>query len=164
VNRRRTSTARGFLNEEWWHRTYWIFGTHFYSGYIGWYFAGREAPAGRLLAMDDTSIYGFSYKPEFYRGATDRQYTSSAWTGRAAAAGPARLRPRQPRLPAGAQGRYLLKQRWSQEVPLLVRAMVLADQTLFLAGPPDSALRSQAVLDGKQGRSCARSPPIRARR
>ena len=30
-----------------------------------------------------------------------------------------------------------LRYRWSQRIPLLVRAMVLADETLFIAGPPD---------------------------
>jgi outer membrane protein assembly factor BamB len=142
----------GFLNDDWWHRTYWIFGTHFYSGYIGWYFAGREAPAGRLLTVDDTSIYGFSYKPAFYRGATDRQYHLF---GLDRAEQPPQPPPDYTRASkdyaASGPGKYLLKQRWSQDVPLLVRAMAQADKTLFIAGPPEKALRSQAVFDGKQG-------------
>jgi hypothetical protein len=32
---------------------------------------------------------------------------------------------------------FAVKHRWSQEIPMLVRAMVLADKTLFVAGPPD---------------------------
>jgi hypothetical protein len=62
-----------------------------------------------------------------------------------------------------------LRYRWSQKVPLLVRAMVLADKTLFIAGPPDvideeeafdystdpnilAKLRQQdAALEGQQG-------------
>ena len=35
------------------------------------------------------------------------------------------------------QGGYFVKHHWTEEVPLLVRAMVLADETLFIAGPPD---------------------------
>jgi hypothetical protein len=30
-----------------------------------------------------------------------------------------------------------LRYRWSKRIPLMVRAMVLADKTLFIAGPPD---------------------------
>jgi len=142
----------GFLNDDWWHRTYWIFGTHFYSGYIGWYFAGREAPAGRLLALDDTSIYGFGYKPAFYRGATDRQYHLF---GLNRADQPSQPSPDYARAnrdySASGPGKYLLTQRWAQDVPLLVRAMALAGKTLFIAGPSEKALRSQAVFDGKQG-------------
>ncbi|MBM3472743.1 MAG: hypothetical protein FJX75_05655, partial [Armatimonadetes bacterium] len=142
----------GFLNDDWWHRTYWIFGTHFYSGYIGWYFAGREAPAGRLLALDDTSIYGFGYKPAFYRGATDRQYHLF---GLNRADQPSQPPPDYARAnrdyPPSGPGKYLLTQRWAQDVPLLVRAMALAGKTLFIAGPSEKALRSQAVFDGKQG-------------
>ncbi len=32
---------------------------------------------------------------------------------------------------------FVVKYDWSQEIPLLVRAMVLANKTLFIAGPPD---------------------------
>jgi outer membrane protein assembly factor BamB len=62
-----------------------------------------------------------------------------------------------------------LRYRWSQKIPLLVRAMVLANKTLFIAGPPDlvdeeeafdysaepdiaEQLRQQdAALDGQHG-------------
>jgi hypothetical protein len=37
---------------------------------------------------------------------------------------------------SGGSGHYV-KYHWSHDIPLLVRAMVLADRTLFIAGPPD---------------------------
>ena len=37
----------------------------------------------------------------------------------------------------GKQGGSLVKPYWTQDIPLLARAMVLADKTLFVAGPPD---------------------------
>ena len=67
----------GFLDGTWWHRTYWIFGTHFYSGYIGWFFAGREVPAGKILAFDEGRVYGFAYRPPFYRNRTGRGFIFS---------------------------------------------------------------------------------------
>ena len=33
--------------------------------------------------------------------------------------------------------RFLVNHSWTRDLPLLVRAMVLADKTLFVAGPPD---------------------------
>jgi hypothetical protein len=42
--------------------------------------------------------------------------------------------------PAG----FLVHHDWTQDLPLLVRAMVLADQTLFVAGPPDLVDEEQA--------------------
>jgi hypothetical protein len=45
--------------------------------------------------------------------------------------------------------------RWTRAVPFLVRAMVLADKTLFLAGPPDEANPQDlsAALEGQRGGS-----------
>ncbi|MBM3498236.1 MAG: hypothetical protein FJX74_06150, partial [Armatimonadetes bacterium] len=142
----------GFLNDDWWHRTYWVYGTHFYSGYIGWYFAGRETPAGRLLTVDEASIYGFGYRPDFYRGATDRQYMLF---GLDRGVQPPQPAPDYKRAntdyPAGGPGKFAVTHRWAQDVPLLVRAMVRAGGSLFVAGPSQKALRSQAIFDGAQG-------------
>lgn len=142
----------GFLNNDWWHRTYWILGSHFYSGYIGWYFAGREVPAGRLLVVDDASVCGFGYKPAFYRGSTERQYHLFALDRAKQRAQPAPDYERANREygPAG-EGRTYVQLRWSRDVSLLVRAMVRAGDVLFIAGPPEKALRSHLAFEGKDG-------------
>jgi len=128
----------GFLNGDWWHRTYWIYGEHFYSGYIGWYFAGRENPAGRLLTVTDEAIYGYGYKPTSYRGATGRAYHLFA-TDRAslAAAPPTDYRRANRDYASRARGKFRITFAWQKDVPLRVRAMVAAADTLFVAGPPD---------------------------
>jgi hypothetical protein len=41
-----------------------------------------------------------------------------------------------PRKSSGS-GRYFVKHDWTRDLPILVRAMVLADKTLLIAGPPD---------------------------
>jgi len=144
----------GFLNDDWWHRTYWIFGDHFYSGYIGWYFAGRETPAGRLLVLDDGAIYGFGYRPEFYHTANKQRYHLYAIDRSAVSPQPAPDYARANRdYPASGGGKFSVAYRWSVEVPLLVRAQILAGDKLFLAGPPSDALESQAAFDGAQGAS-----------
>jgi hypothetical protein len=71
----------------------------------------------------------------------------------------------------GRGGGSFVQRHWTQDVPLLVRAMVLADRTLFIAGPEDLVdeddafsllinrdkkiqkilAEQQAVFDGKRG-------------
>ena len=60
----------GFLDDSYWHRTYWMYGSRFVSGWCGYYLAGQAAPAGRILAFDDQTVYGFGRKPRYYRWTT----------------------------------------------------------------------------------------------
>jgi hypothetical protein len=45
-------SSSGFLNDTWWHRTYWQFGTHMGSNYGGWAGAGLRVPSGRIMVVD----------------------------------------------------------------------------------------------------------------
>jgi hypothetical protein len=49
----------GFLDDSWWHRSYWQIGTSMGSGWGGWSRAGQQVPAGRLLVTDGTRAFGF---------------------------------------------------------------------------------------------------------
>ena len=57
----------GFLDDTWWHRTYWMYGSRFVSGWCGYFRAGKAAPSGKILVFDDDRVYGFGRKPKFYR-------------------------------------------------------------------------------------------------
>ena len=51
---------RGFLDDTWWHRTYWIYGSTVLQGFTAWPIVGNVVPAGRLLALDgEHAIYGY---------------------------------------------------------------------------------------------------------
>ena len=136
--------STGMLDGSWLHRSYWIFGRAIASGAGGWPRAGKVTPAGRLLVIDDSSVYGYGRKYEYYRWTTPMEYHLFA-----AAKQPERVKPpvRKP-----ARDRKTQQQRkrrlanapktkplyhWSRQTPLYVRAMVLTDKTLFIAGPPD---------------------------
>jgi len=172
--------STGMLDDTWFHRSYWIFGKSIASGAGGWPRAGRVTPAGRLLVVDDSNVYGYGRKLEYYKWTTPMEYHLFAADRepeiikRTARKQTATLTPRQ-------QRQQKKKQRsapttrplyyWSREAPLYVRAMVLADKTLFIAGPPDiideeqifknpdapgvaGKLREQtSALDGKKGAS-----------
>jgi outer membrane protein assembly factor BamB len=60
----------GFLDDTYFHRSYWVYGRSFAGGHGGYYQAGKYAPSGRLLVHDDENVYGFGRKPQYYRWTT----------------------------------------------------------------------------------------------
>ncbi len=120
----------GFLDDTWWHRTYWIYGSRFVGGWCGYYQSGRAVPAGRILVLDEERVYAFGRKPQFFRWTTPIEHHLFA-ADRTLPPSPD-FDPRKP----GATP-YMVKHHWAADLPLYARAMVLADRTLFLAGPED---------------------------
>ena len=60
----------GFLDDTWWHRTYWVYGSRFLGGWAGYSQAGKVTPGGKILVFDDTKVYGFGRKQKYYRWTT----------------------------------------------------------------------------------------------
>jgi hypothetical protein len=143
----------GFLDDSNWHRTYWMYGSTFVSGWCGYFLSGKVAPAGKILVFDDSRVYGFGRKPQYYRWTTPIEHHLFA----ADKTAPASSGPDIKAKPAPAKG-FLVKHDWTQDVPLFARAMVLASGTLFVAGPPDVVDEQQAfrqIADPKVRRSLA---------
>jgi len=120
----------GLLDDSWWHRSYWIYGKRFYTGYRDWFRAGREMPAGRILVFDEEQVYGFGRRPKYYYWSTPLEYHLFNCL-------------KQPKLVASPEkhshvpewGQQQIAYLWQTDVPMLVRAMVLAGNILFAAGP-----------------------------
>jgi outer membrane protein assembly factor BamB len=140
----------GFLDDSGWHRSYWIFGTRFYTGYRDWFRAGREVPAGRPLVFDDSRVYGFALKPEYYYWSTPLEYHLFASS-------------REPKIVPSPEkhtrvpewGQRQIQYDWSKGAPLRARSMVLAGDALFVAGP-------RGVLDEERGYARADEAAARA--
>jgi outer membrane protein assembly factor BamB len=134
----------GFLDDSWWHRTYWIFGTNMRSGWGAWPDSGNQVPAGRLLVLDDSTVYGFGRFNQYHRNGSHvgmgnvRQLLYAAERNQppAPASQPA-SKAKQAKKPAAAPVARNVVARWSRTLPLMARAMVLSDRILFVAGPPD---------------------------
>ena len=60
----------GFLDGDWFHRSYWVYGRSFAGGHGGYYQAGKFAPSGRILVHDNDTVYGFGRKPQYLRWTT----------------------------------------------------------------------------------------------
>jgi outer membrane protein assembly factor BamB len=60
----------GFLDDTWFHRSYWVYGKSFAGGHAGYYQAGKFAPSGRILVFDENNVYGFGRKPDHLRWTT----------------------------------------------------------------------------------------------
>lgn len=164
----------GFLDGSWFHRGYFMYGKSIASGANGWFLAGRVIPAGRLLVVDDSTVYGFGRKPQYFRWTTPLEYhlfaadkrpeILSMRTGEPAGQAERLRRPEKCSVPI-IRPAY----DWSRSAPLQVRAMVLAKEKLFMAGPPDvvdeeevfsdqasaelraKLARQSAALDGREG-------------
>jgi len=144
----------GFLDDSGFHRTYWMFGQKVHSGCNFWFRAGRYTPSARIMVFNDDTVYGFGRQPKYmlwtpayeYRLFSAKKQLDPESIKRALA-GSEKL--------AKKIGVYWIFNReltgemsdkelsavdvnWSQEQPpLIVRSMVLAGETLFVAGPPD---------------------------
>jgi hypothetical protein len=64
----------GFLDDSWFHRSYWVYGRSFSGSHGGYYQAGKFAPAGRILTADDQNVYGYGRKPQYLRWTTPMEY------------------------------------------------------------------------------------------
>lgn len=135
----------GFLDNNWWHRTYWQIGTSMSSGWGGWPKAGQRVPAGRLLVTNGSHVYGYGRSQYDIPGAHVGIDAAGVW----GPIGKEQGRWTSYRLFAQAvephdkdqsDGQHDADNRygWARRVPVVVRAMVLAGNTLLIAGPPDT--------------------------
>jgi len=140
----------GFLDDNAWHRSYWLYGRAFSSGCNWWYRAGRYAPAGRILAFDGDKVYGFGREPGLFvwshvlenhlfcsaiQAEAENIEKVKQWSKKS---GRDAIFNRQFTRQANVGSRLAQKLHWSvSHPPLHARAMVLTGQTLFVAGPPD---------------------------
>jgi hypothetical protein len=147
----------GFLDDSQFVRSYMMYGKSVKSGWGGWEMMGKVTPSGRLVVVDENTVYGFERKPEFLSESIVEEFQLYAAEKAGDPKSIAKI-TQPPKQPANAfdkslfnyAGDWKLRQglpkseqtavkfKWTvDEPPLQVRAMVLADKTLFISGPPD---------------------------
>lgn len=63
-----------FLDDTWFHRSYWVYGRSFAGGHNGYYQAGKHTPSGRILVFGKDKVYGFGRKPEYLKWTTTMEH------------------------------------------------------------------------------------------
>ncbi len=154
----------GFLDDSWFFRSYWIYGKQVDSNYGGWLRPGHFAPCGRLLVMDDRRVYGFDRLPEYLCNASVQEYYLYAADREVTDEGIERVQAATRRIDLASRQRGASASDWAVRKkfslseqnaarfhwaagtpPIQARAMVLAGNVLYLAGPPD-VLDEEAAL------------------
>jgi len=64
----------GFLDDSWFHRSYWVYGRNFAGGHNGYFQAGKYTPEGRILVHDEKNVYGYSRLPQYYKWTTTMEH------------------------------------------------------------------------------------------
>lgn len=145
----RIFSATGFLDDTWWHRTYWQYGSSMGGGFGGWPSAAQRVPAGRLIVAgkDKLFVYGRSRYDAGnggnvhagHIGLVKRNYMDEGRVNHSA--NPYRLycASKSVKNVVGRKGKNapqpVVNRKWSVRVPVIVRGMVLAGDRLFIAGP-----------------------------
>ena len=152
----------GFLDTTWFRRTYWIYGRIYVSGAQGWARTGNIRPTGRILSMDNDSIYGFgrdSYPPSpgnrhqmYLMGEKERFFAAKRNDfGRVV---PDDATPRKKGGKKSSQGAST-NLRWSTPGNIQTRGMLLAGEgtegRLFVVGAKGDWVISKDAYDGKLG-------------
>jgi len=131
----------GFLDDSLWHRTYWGYGRAWASGAGGYHQAGRVIPAGRPLVFDDEKVYGYGRLWQYYRWTTPLEFELFA-----AKKQPEIVKAGSETKPIKKAGKRVGSRKipvtrfvsdWSDDIPVQVTSMVLTNNALFIAGPPD---------------------------
>ena len=155
---------RGFLDDTWWHRTYWVYGTEIGGGYTYWPLVGNVSPAGRLLTFDDGKlIYGYGRMAYLAGKGHVRPDMAKDYKLFAEVLDPA------PKATRNEERKRRIK--WTAQLPFVARSIVLARDALLVAGgksPTESAASHGPGTfwvasrdDGSQRSACALpAPPV----
>ena len=143
------STA-GFLDDAWFNRTFWMYS----ETWPGFYISHLAAKTGQLLVVDDEKTYAVQAFPR-------RNLQSPLFTpgekGYLLFADDNDNEPVVPDYTRGIpKGIGFTREHppvWHKWVPARIRAMVAAQDTLFVAGPPDvvDAEDAMASFEGRKG-------------
>jgi len=147
-------TPIGFLDDSWWHRAYWVVNDEFLSHWSAWWKIGNLVPSGRILSYNEDEVLGFG-RDQYPKGNTGQWRGGEKYQLFAFDRDPVnkdkgtiQTVPRNNRNKRAASSLSTLEYRWTSQVPLLVTAMVVADKTMFIAGPPDIIRTEEKLGEG----------------
>ena len=164
----------GFLDDSYFFRSYWTYGRRVSGGYGGWPKAGRLVPSGRILCFDDSRVYGYGRKPQYMLNSSVLEYHLFAAEKVVTKAAIDQLGKNDRAMNARSTYRNAIssdwrvlhffppedltaaKLHWRLDQPAIIaRAMTVAGDDLFIAGPPD-------LLDERRAYHLPDDPDVQA--
>jgi hypothetical protein len=140
----------GFLDTSWFDRNYWTYGDR----WPGYYFGYNAGKVGQILSFDDEVTYGVHVF-------TERQgHSPRFWPAKEGYELFADLNENELMLHPTAIGREkgdgymrMLPPKWCTRIPVRGKAMVLAGERLYVAGPPDEVSEEDPMgaFEGRLG-------------
>jgi hypothetical protein len=134
----------GFLDDNWWHRSFWVYGRSVRGGPSYWE-SGHATPSGKMMVLDEENVYIFGRQQDYWKWTTATEYRLFCVD---------RSLPKTDAEPGAPNKKGNVKVRtpqfetsWSIDMPVLVRAMVKAGDTIFCAGPKDIVNENEAFKD-----------------
>ncbi len=140
----------GFLDTTWYDRNFWMYSRR----WPGYYFGYNAPKTGQILVFDETTTYGLHVFD------TRQGHAPRFWPGRDGYQLFADWNENEPVLPPTEIGREKgdgyhrsLPPKWIVRVPVRMKALVLAGDLLFGAGPPDVVPQDDpmAAFEGRLG-------------
>jgi len=140
----------GLLDTSWFDRNYWTYSRR----WPGYYFSYNGPKSGQILAFDETTTYGLhvfttrqGHSPRFWPGKDGYELFADRNDAEPV------LRPTAIGREKGNGYSRTLLPKWSVQVPVRFRAMVLAGDRLVAAGPPDVVPDDDpyAAFEGRKG-------------
>jgi len=154
-----------FLDDSWQQRTYWIYGRTAGEGWAEFQFPPKRVPCGRILCIDEKNAYSYGREPELMCNTSVTEYRLfSAAKTPTRKVGIPRLEgtwikgeyppTNNPLASNSVDWKHLatlpadklsaLDYNWIHDEPnVMARAMVLANDRIFVAGPRDVADEKQ---------------------
>ena len=129
----------GFLDDSWFHRSYWVYGKNFAGGHNGYYQAGKYTPEGRILVHDKDTVYGFARESKYYKWTTTMEHQLFASSKE-----PPNVEVQNDKKPAGAKGA-----KPAQE-PAQIPTVKYPSEKISLANTP-LTVEMWVLPDGKDG-------------
>ena len=160
IGREHLFSATGFLDDNWFHRSYWVYGNSFLEGCSvpsgGWFEMGRISPSGKMLCFDDTNVYGYGQFPEYSKWSTPLRYSLFSMDKKPKSYQPgtpdAELRKTRPNWRKYRTLRCPKVEfdfHWKSGVPVRAKAIVKTPDTLFVAGPEDILDEEKVFQDAR---------------
>jgi outer membrane protein assembly factor BamB len=132
----------GFLDDYWFHRSYWIYGKNAGEGHGEYVGPIGKTQTGRLIVFDKSRVFSF-FAHNVGNNINPRTYYSLYASNKEIPPPKRVIQEKVDRRGRKSRTKVLqtkIKQLWELTKPdLLANAMVLAGDKLFMAGPPDVA-------------------------